>query len=128
MSTSLTSELESGFVCDCEEWMRSACSGEPFYKEHEGKRYASALKVAEQKSTSPSKSNLKNDNTVVGKSLPIPSRDRLVGAAYAFSGRRGGNPSVYLRGPHSRGNIVDRILNLYDGTFKIALQSARPEK
>ncbi len=27
------------FVCDCEEWMHSACAGEPFYKEHEGKRY-----------------------------------------------------------------------------------------
>jgi hypothetical protein len=28
------------FVCECkEEWMRSACEGKPFYKEHEGKRY-----------------------------------------------------------------------------------------
>jgi uncharacterized protein YjbI with pentapeptide repeats len=41
MSTSVppTSEPESTFVCDCEEQMRSACAGEPFYKEHEGKRY-----------------------------------------------------------------------------------------
>src|SRR4051794_888941 len=30
---------EPSFVCDCEEWMRSACNGIPFYKEHEGKRY-----------------------------------------------------------------------------------------
>jgi hypothetical protein len=39
MSASPTSELESDFVCDCEEWVRSACAGEPFYREHEGKRY-----------------------------------------------------------------------------------------
>jgi len=32
-------EPESAFVCDCEAWMRSACEGEPFYREHEGKRY-----------------------------------------------------------------------------------------
>src|SRR6266571_1114211 len=43
-------ELESGqpapepaggpdFICDCEEWMRSACMGLPFYKEHESRRY-----------------------------------------------------------------------------------------
>ncbi|MEK6299939.1 MAG: pentapeptide repeat-containing protein [Acidobacteriota bacterium] len=30
---------EPGFVCDCEEWMRSACTGLPFYKEHEDQRY-----------------------------------------------------------------------------------------
>jgi len=30
---------EPDFVCDCEEWMRSACAGGPYYKEHEGKRY-----------------------------------------------------------------------------------------
>jgi hypothetical protein len=34
-----TSEPESDFVCDCKELVRSACAGEPFYKEHEGKRY-----------------------------------------------------------------------------------------
>jgi uncharacterized protein YjbI with pentapeptide repeats len=40
MPDSTTSESESDFVCDCkEEEMRSACIGEPFYKEHEGKRY-----------------------------------------------------------------------------------------
>jgi hypothetical protein len=39
MPDSPTSEPESDFVCDCEEWMRTACTGEPFYKEHEGKRY-----------------------------------------------------------------------------------------
>src|SRR5438876_8012402 len=39
MPESPTSEPESSFVCDCEEWMRSACAGEPFYKDHEGKRY-----------------------------------------------------------------------------------------
>lgn len=27
------------FTCDCEQWMRSACLGLGFYKEHEGKRY-----------------------------------------------------------------------------------------
>ncbi len=27
------------FICDCEERMRSACVGESFYKEHEGKQY-----------------------------------------------------------------------------------------
>jgi len=40
MPDSLTPEPESDFVCHCkEEEMRSACSGEPFYKEHESKRY-----------------------------------------------------------------------------------------
>src|ERR1041384_2051999 len=39
MSDSLTSEPQSDFVCDCEEWVRSACAGEPFYRDLEGKRY-----------------------------------------------------------------------------------------
>jgi hypothetical protein len=31
---------DAAFVCDCEkEWMRSACKGLPFYKEHESRRY-----------------------------------------------------------------------------------------
>jgi hypothetical protein len=34
-----TPEAKSVFVCDCEEWMRSACAGEPFYSEHEGELY-----------------------------------------------------------------------------------------
>src|SRR5437016_3677571 len=39
MSAAPTSEPESAFVCDCEEQVRTACAGEPFYREHEGKRY-----------------------------------------------------------------------------------------
>ncbi|MDX6498219.1 MAG: hypothetical protein QOG23_1479 [Blastocatellia bacterium] len=39
MPDSPTSGAESDFVCDCEEWMHSACKGEPFYKEHKGKHY-----------------------------------------------------------------------------------------
>src|SRR6266480_4358248 len=39
MPDSPTAETESAFVCDSGEEMRSACVGEPFYKEHEGKRY-----------------------------------------------------------------------------------------
>lgn len=39
MSASPPSESESTFVCDCDGRMRSACAGEPFYKEHEGKRF-----------------------------------------------------------------------------------------
>src|SRR5713226_626570 len=38
MSASLTSP-ESDFVCDCDGWMRSACTDEPFYAEVEGRRY-----------------------------------------------------------------------------------------
>jgi hypothetical protein len=30
---------EATFVCDCEEWMRSACEGLSFFKLHENKRY-----------------------------------------------------------------------------------------
>jgi Pentapeptide repeats (9 copies) len=30
---------EPPFVCQCGEWMRVACEGEPFYKEHKGKRF-----------------------------------------------------------------------------------------
>src|SRR2546428_13443650 len=39
MPESPTSEPESAFVCDCEEWMGTACAGLPFYEEREGKRY-----------------------------------------------------------------------------------------
>jgi uncharacterized protein YjbI with pentapeptide repeats len=39
MPDSPTTEPESAFVCDCTEWARSACAGEPFYKELEGRRY-----------------------------------------------------------------------------------------
>jgi hypothetical protein len=39
MPDSPTSEPEPEFVCDCQEWMRSACDGEPFYNEYEGRRY-----------------------------------------------------------------------------------------
>ena len=36
-----TAEAEtiSEFVCDCDKYFRSACAGQPFYKEHEGKGY-----------------------------------------------------------------------------------------
>lgn len=37
MPDSRTSESE--FVCECGEWMREACAGEPFYRELEDKRY-----------------------------------------------------------------------------------------
>lgn len=39
MPDSPTSEPESAFVCDCDEWVREACAGEPFYRELEDKRY-----------------------------------------------------------------------------------------
>lgn len=39
MPDSPTSESDSPFVCDCKKSMRSACAGEPFFNEHEGKRY-----------------------------------------------------------------------------------------
>lgn len=39
MPDPLTITAKSDFVCDCDESMRSACAEEPFYKEHEGKRY-----------------------------------------------------------------------------------------
>jgi uncharacterized protein YjbI with pentapeptide repeats len=41
MSTTpqLKENNSTSFVCDCEEWMRSACASEVFYREHEGKRY-----------------------------------------------------------------------------------------
>lgn len=50
MSASLTSGTESDFVCDCEPDMRSACAGEPFYKEYEGKRYCVLHFPGEEKS------------------------------------------------------------------------------
>ncbi len=51
MPDSPTSEPESAFVCDCVESMRSACVGEPFYKEHEGKRYCVLHFPGKQKSS-----------------------------------------------------------------------------
>ena len=39
MPDSPTSETQSEFICACHEWMRPVCAGEPFYKEHEEKRY-----------------------------------------------------------------------------------------
>src|SRR5436309_13612799 len=44
-------EPESDFVCDCEWSMRSACAREPFYKEHEGKRYCVLHFPGKEKST-----------------------------------------------------------------------------
>lgn len=38
-SSSLEATADSIFVCDCGNRARSACAGEPFYKEFEGKRY-----------------------------------------------------------------------------------------
>ena len=38
-SSSPTTHDSDGFVCECEGRMRSACEGENFYKEHDGKRY-----------------------------------------------------------------------------------------
>lgn len=34
----MSAEL-SNFICECEEYVRSACEGEPFFKEHNGKKY-----------------------------------------------------------------------------------------
>ena len=34
-----TTNIENTFICDCRPSARSACQGEPFFKEHEGKRY-----------------------------------------------------------------------------------------
>jgi uncharacterized protein YjbI with pentapeptide repeats len=39
MSSSSASESSTSFVCECRKSWRSACTGEPFYKEHDGKRY-----------------------------------------------------------------------------------------
>lgn len=39
MSNSLGRETKTTFVCDCTEWMRFACAGGPFDKEHEGKHF-----------------------------------------------------------------------------------------
>jgi hypothetical protein len=38
------------FVCDCDEWVRSACAGEAFYQEHEDKRYCVLHYPGKQKS------------------------------------------------------------------------------
>jgi len=39
MPSSPVAEGVAGFVCECRKSWRSACTGELFYKEHEGKRY-----------------------------------------------------------------------------------------
>ncbi|HEV7891429.1 MAG TPA: pentapeptide repeat-containing protein [Pyrinomonadaceae bacterium] len=39
MSSSLPTEAPAVFVCECDKWVRSACTGLPFYKKHEGKQY-----------------------------------------------------------------------------------------
>jgi hypothetical protein len=40
MSSSPPTEVPAAaFACDCKKWMRSACEGLAFFKEHEGKRY-----------------------------------------------------------------------------------------
>ena len=51
MPDSPTSESEPDFVCDCEESMRSACAGEPFYEEYEAKRYCVLHFPGNEKST-----------------------------------------------------------------------------
>lgn len=49
MSTPSTSEPQGGFVCNCKEWMRSACAGE--YLEKEGNRYCLMHFPGNEKST-----------------------------------------------------------------------------
>jgi hypothetical protein len=39
MSSSPEATADSTFICDCTDWARTACKGEPFYGRHEGKRY-----------------------------------------------------------------------------------------
>lgn len=39
MPSSPSTEVPAAFICDCDEWMRSACGGSAFYKQHESKRY-----------------------------------------------------------------------------------------
>jgi len=40
MTSSMAADTtEDAFLCDCKKFMGSACAEEPFYKEHEGKRY-----------------------------------------------------------------------------------------
>jgi hypothetical protein len=34
-----TAKPQSTFACDCEDWMRSACAGDTFHKEHHGSQY-----------------------------------------------------------------------------------------
>jgi hypothetical protein len=41
---------DSGLACECEEHMRSACAGEPFYKKYRGKRYCVLHFPGKQKS------------------------------------------------------------------------------
>jgi hypothetical protein len=50
VSDSPTSEPEPDFACDGAQWIRSDCAGEPFYKEHEGKRYCVLHLPCEEKS------------------------------------------------------------------------------
>ncbi|HKV34364.1 MAG TPA: pentapeptide repeat-containing protein, partial [Pyrinomonadaceae bacterium] len=38
MTTSL-GETDSDFTCECKDWVRFSCIGEPFFREHEGRRY-----------------------------------------------------------------------------------------
>lgn len=38
MTTSLA-ETDSDFTCECKDWVRFSCVGEPFFREHEGRRY-----------------------------------------------------------------------------------------
>ncbi len=38
-SEAASPNAESLFVCECDAWMRSACKGEAFFREYEGKRY-----------------------------------------------------------------------------------------
>jgi len=39
MPSSRSTKAPVAFVCECEEYVRSACKGLPFYKEHKGKAY-----------------------------------------------------------------------------------------
>ena len=86
MTNLLTSEPESDFVCSKSWWMRLACIGLPFYKEHEGKRYCVLHFPGKEKSSDFEKAfkgKLKNkDFNFSGVWFP----DRLSCLNYHFDG------------------------------------------
>jgi hypothetical protein len=52
MSSSSTPDTaaDSAFLCDCDERVRSACEGEAFYQEYDGKRYCVLHYLSKEKS------------------------------------------------------------------------------
>jgi hypothetical protein len=120
-----TSEPESTFVCDCQEWMRSACAGEPFYKEYEGKRYCVLHFPGKEKSADFEKAlqrKLENkDFTFHGVWFP----DELLFSEFGFSAAADFRSATFSAAVDFRSATFSAVADFRSATFSAAADFSR---